>query len=523
METSSVSLSSMFAFESHAGMNTQPMSTMPPAASPAMLPPLAVVSRPVRSHPYSRPRTSKGSGGTSARLSVASTHDSARERSGHIAPETCRHVGMRGTMGEDSMLAEEHGGPDSDIPDELQLILAGQSEDEGALPSPDISSRSLPRLDARVVGHQNARVQFQAEYLDDTEAGGSEGDEVSSRKSFDFTGELGQLKGGSRNSFVEALVTAFKTPPLPTAGEGQLQLNIDSLNDISSMVQQDSPTDTRNDSINSQLNTSFRFDAPPPSQNHARNETKAPHALRYASNESMASIPSVSSLGQMITSSDPFDYETLMRELDEVSSTVEGSAQALERSVARRRLHRLSTDSDRSSVHFRGGRSHRRDDPLSSFTFGAPPVSFHNRPYGRQFGHTQSLSTESGNNGARAARARDRPEQSLDGEDTNQYAARPGLGDKMFQMGAEHGMPLPSIMASPANSDGSTEQQFTHCEYTEQHYSQASDRPYSYMSDRRNSFAPSLTEQHRTSFVSHDSFLEVPGNGRRTSFDADSL
>ncbi|KAH7337949.1 hypothetical protein B0J17DRAFT_406705 [Rhizoctonia solani] len=204
-----------------------------------------------------------------------------------------------------------------------------------------------------------------------------------------------------------------------------------------------------------------------------------------------------------------------MRELDEVSSVVEGSDQALDRSASRRRTHRLSTDSDRSSL-FRGGRGHRRDEPTVTFSFAAPPVSFHNRPYNRQIAHSMD-----NDNTGRLSLTSELPGR----DDDSERFARPGLGDKMFQMGTEHGLPLPSILASPANSDGSTEQQAAYEDYTTGAYSYVQDRRLSYMSDRRNSFAPSLAEQKRTSFMSYDSYLEVPGNvnAHRSSVDADSL
>lgn len=92
----------------------------------------------------------------------------------------------------------------------------------------------------------------------------------------------------------------------------------------------------------------------------------------------------------------------------------------------------------------------------------------------------------------------------------------------MFQMGTEHGMPLPSIIASPANSDAS-EQQETFGDYANRRHSFVSDRRHSYISERRNSYAPSVTDQHRMSFVSYDSMLDGTRDGRRTSIDGDSM
>ncbi|KAG9100796.1 hypothetical protein FS749_012729 [Ceratobasidium sp. UAMH 11750] len=470
---------------------------------------------------------------------------------------------------------------------------------------------------------------------DDNEAAGASEEELErgSRKSFDFTGELGQLKGGSRSSFVEVLVTAFKTPARP-GGSGmadQLELGIDSLN-VPTVTKQDNPavanksttqdeateaeisfsraealaklTQPMNKKSNGQLNLDFRFGpsqtnvpAKRPQENNAdtgladatfalalanlpqvssnsgtvkrrdasirfkldtSSEVEASHThdesgvsqsmssfgnmlhsvasdpFGYNRSQSWAqsstssratqhshqdsSVSSGPSFGRMLTVSqeDPFDYEALMRELDEASSMIEESAQGLERSVARRRRSkRMSVESDRSSFYCRTN---------------APPVSFHNRGYGRHLGHPQHLSAESGSSLAnahagRVAWARHRPE-SVDSnisERYDQYMARPGLGDKMFQTGVEHGVPLPSIMASPTNSEVSAGPQF----YYEQHtgrYSYVSDqRRNSYFSEHRSSFVPSAAEQRRMSFMSYDSLVDGVGDERRHSIDMESL
>ncbi|CAE6472644.1 unnamed protein product [Rhizoctonia solani] len=412
--------------------------------------------------------------------------DTPRERLSSASARAHRRTGTYGNLVEDSV--REDDGDHSDIPDELQAILDSQSEDEA---SPVLSSSSSLPLEPRVT-RQNSKVQFELpeEYHEEAQ---TDNEEVT----FDFTGELGQLKGGSRNSFVEALVSAFKSPALPDVGEGQLQLNLESPirplgsgegSNYEAMHSSGGRTPTL-----SQLSKA--------AMEHPSEDTHLDHVARVS-----GTLPSARVSGT-------FDYDTLMRELDEVSSAVEGSTQALERSANNRRLNRLSTDSDRSSL-FRGGRGHRRDEPTTTFSFAAPPVSFRNRPYSRQIAH----SIENDNTG-RLSWTGELPGK----DDDSERFARPGLGDKMFQTGTEHGMPLPSIMASPANSDGTAEQQAAYEDYTGGGYSFALDRRASYMSG--NSYAPSLTDQKRMSFMSYDSYLEVPGNGnaRRSSVDADSL
>ena len=251
---------------------------------------------------------------------------------------------------------------------------------------------------------------------------------------------------------------------------------------------------------------------------------------RETQHESMTSIPSDSSYGHVIRGGqeDPFDYETLMRELDEASQMIEESTHDLERSVSRRRQrNRRSMDSDRSSFYSHNGRR----DSAQSFMSAAPPVSLHNRQYGRQFGHTQTLPVDSGSSlshshGSQVAsnggRTRSRPVSigSVISDTSDYHGARPGLGDKMFQTA---GAPLMSIMASPSNSEVSVDPQFYYADPLNRRHSYVSDRRQSYVSDRRGSYEPSVAEQKRMSFMSYDSLLDAPGNDRRTSIDMDSL
>ncbi|KAG8735993.1 hypothetical protein FRC10_009931 [Ceratobasidium sp. 414] len=607
----------------------------------------ALSSRAICGHQHPRPRTTKGNNTTLAKSSSGS---------GRTRIESRRRAGMKGTLGEDSMLAgEDSDGPDSDIPDELQVILAGGSEDEAPLPSPGmppdvpLPQPEIPRVVIEDTTETQLAVAAGLGYSDDNEAAEASEEELErgSRRSFDFTGELGQLKGGSRNSFVEVLVTAFKTPARP-GGSGmadQLELSIDSFNDVPTVTKQDKMvvaknptaqdeateaeisfsraealaklTQPMNKKSSGQLNLDFRFGPSPtnvpakrPQENsadtssmsglanatfalalanlskvsgssstakrrdasirfkldtgsedaessrshtHTRDESavsqsmsslgnilhsvasdpfglnesqswaqssNSSHATQHSHQEFMASVSSVPSCGQMLNVSqeDPFDYEALMRELDEASTMIEESTQGLERSAARRRRSkRMSVDSDRSSFYCRTN---------------APPVSFHNRGYGRHLHlpteSSSSLANAYGNLGAntgRVAWARHRPESADSGisDRYDQFLARPGLGDKMFQTGVEHGIPLPSIMASPTNSEVSADPQF----YYEQHtgrYSFVSDqRRNSHFSERRNSYAPSAAEQRRMSFMSYDSLVDGVGDERRYSIDMESL
>lgn len=599
-----------------------------PPASLDGLPELSLGSRPVRGHQYPRPRSGKASGSSSGRSTVGSGTSRGR-----MPLETRRHAGMNGTMGEDSMLmAEDSDGPDSDIPDELQTILAGQSEDEGPLPSPGMPPTApLPTPDQSMEmcpGGEETEVITSEEELDSP-----------SRKSFDFTGELGALKSGSRNSFVEALVTAFKTPSRAGGADldDQLELSIHPT-ERSGTADRDPVVDTSdartptfthllqpsNKKSNGQLNLDFQFgnsqtettprhsdevqgadasliyslanstfalalanltsagsssherhssigmasDASsnfhiPQGENsrhsHERSESEISQSMSSLGNmlhsaasdpfgfnqaqinlsqyswsrsaetsresqhhESMTSIPSDSSYGRVIAGGqeDPFDYETLMRELDEASQLIEDSTNGLERSVSRRRQrNRRSMDSDRSSFYSHNG---RRDSALS-FVSAAPPVSFHNRQYGRQFGHTQNLPVESASSLAPGGR-RSRPVSVSSAiSDISEFnGARPGLGDKMFQTA---GAPLMSIMASPSNSEASVNPQFYYADPLGRRHSYVSDRRQSYISDRRGSYEPSVSEQqqHRMSFMSYDSLLDGPGNDCRASIDLDSV
>jgi hypothetical protein len=87
----------------------------------------------------------------------------------------------------------------------------------------------------------------------------------------------------------------------------------------------------------------------------------------------------------------------------------------------------------------------------------------YNRSFGAHRRNDSNTSTSSlahsyamfGANGGRAAWARHRQDASMDSVMSDFSAARlgrPGLGDKMFETAADHGMPLTSISASPPES-----------------------------------------------------------------------
>ncbi|EED82544.1 predicted protein [Postia placenta Mad-698-R] len=162
-----------------------------------------------------------------------------------ISPEARRGLGLRGTMGGDSSAEPpmDPEDPDSDIPDELQVILSGQSDDdctrrldvgrsscrESAPPSPispsDISfPGSLP--DVATAAPILPVLQLDDEdgnHADIDEAGNGSSSEDDTKKSFDFTGELQKLNesgASDRHSFVEQLENAFRTPARIDLGYG---------------------------------------------------------------------------------------------------------------------------------------------------------------------------------------------------------------------------------------------------------------------------------------------------------------
>ncbi|KAH9913689.1 uncharacterized protein BXZ73DRAFT_81864 [Epithele typhae] len=182
------------------------------------------------------PMNSKGSVGSLRRMGV------------QLTSETRKVLGMGGTLGGSTEPSVDPEDPDSDIPDELQVILSGQSDEEGATrpltpfddtlsfrppPSPGSPPKSaLPTPDVSVyASNEEARIpvfqlfdpQAKRAELDDGERSPTSASEDDTKKSFDFTGELRKLNesgGSDRASFVEQVEEAFKTP-------GRIQLGFD--------------------------------------------------------------------------------------------------------------------------------------------------------------------------------------------------------------------------------------------------------------------------------------------------------
>lgn len=155
-----------------------------------------------------------------------------------ILPEARRSLGLAGTMGGSvgSIAEQDYDGsdPDSDIPDELQVILSN-SDQEGddtisfdpqsthtPLPSPGLPPEMpLPVLDSPSPKSSRANNPvFRATVVDedehhaDVEETGTLSED-DTKRSFDFTGELQRLNesgASDRRSFIEQLENAFRTP-----------------------------------------------------------------------------------------------------------------------------------------------------------------------------------------------------------------------------------------------------------------------------------------------------------------------
>ncbi|KAL4261714.1 hypothetical protein AB1N83_006845 [Pleurotus pulmonarius] len=160
-----------------------------------------------------------------------------------IPPEAKRVLGMTGTMGasvaEGYAVELDASDPDSDIPDELQVLLAGQSdlEDTMEFPRSAITTASPPSLGGVLnVSAASEYPPFHAHLIDeednhaDIDAGQSSSDDDDTKKSFDFTGELKVLNesgASDRRSFVEQLENAFKTPAKLEFKFGEAFLQVD--------------------------------------------------------------------------------------------------------------------------------------------------------------------------------------------------------------------------------------------------------------------------------------------------------
>ncbi|KAH8096901.1 hypothetical protein BXZ70DRAFT_895536 [Cristinia sonorae] len=164
--------------------------------------------------------------------SNGSSHSASSALNASISSATKKVLGMSGTLGGSTEPSVNPEDPDSDIPDELQVILSGQSDEEltqaldnlsmhrlSVPPSP-IIEEEVPLPPEQVLARQPSLPVFRATLLDedannlgDVEDGSEEEDET--KKSFDFTGELKKLNesgASDRASFVEQLENAFRTP-----------------------------------------------------------------------------------------------------------------------------------------------------------------------------------------------------------------------------------------------------------------------------------------------------------------------
>ncbi|KAF8483145.1 hypothetical protein JB92DRAFT_1651529 [Gautieria morchelliformis] len=210
------------------------------------------------------------------------------------------------------------------------------------------------------------------------------------------------------------------------------------------------------------VRTKFEF-----AQRPAHLEPAFQLSMTYARRESLFSIASMSSYGQVINSGlkDPFLYGQDVVEGDGLRSIDEAMSSFEEN----RRRNRFSTDSDASSFYFRAPAPAPRRKPehgpkqfvVSPTSANAPPVSLYNR----SFVHKRSDSAGSANSnpnayglhgtsGGRAAWVRHRQDPSIDSVLSDFSATRlgrPGIGDKMFESAPDHG-PLTSISASPPES-----------------------------------------------------------------------
>ncbi|KAH8836085.1 hypothetical protein DL96DRAFT_107990 [Flagelloscypha sp. PMI_526] len=147
--------------------------------------------------------------------------------------EAKRVLGMGGTMGGSDSSAHktelDDSDPDSDIPDELQVILSGGETEtftpvqRNLPPSPGLPpGEPLPRPSTPGAESSQpllAPPRFKAHVINSngipSSPSSSSSDGDNTKKSFDFTGELQKLNesgGGDRKSFVEQLENAFKTP-----------------------------------------------------------------------------------------------------------------------------------------------------------------------------------------------------------------------------------------------------------------------------------------------------------------------
>ncbi|KAF9488564.1 hypothetical protein BDN71DRAFT_1535032 [Pleurotus eryngii] len=191
----------------------------PPPAEPSLLPHLWL--------PFQQSHSRKKSL-LSYSVSLNPHDDSDRSDSMPIPAEAKCVLGMTGTMGvsvaEGYIVELDASDPNSDIPDKLQVLLAGQSDLEDTMEflRSAITTASPPSLRGVLnVSAASDYPPFHAHLVDkednhaDIDTGQSSSDDDDTKKSFNFTGELKVLNESSASdcrSFIEQLENTFKTP-----------------------------------------------------------------------------------------------------------------------------------------------------------------------------------------------------------------------------------------------------------------------------------------------------------------------
>lgn len=258
------------------------------------------------------------------------------------------------------------------------------------------------------------------------------------------------------------------------------------------------------------IRTKFEFGPDRPDFYSSLQMSQASMTKSHLRHESLFSIASVSSYGEVIKPGmmDPFNYGAL--EDEEARDQLPG----LDSFSDHKRSKRLSTDSDVSSFYFRPSDGHghiRNQSVLSTNSINGPPISLYNRTFSH--GHRRNDSGGSmssvaaaysiqGANGGRAAWMRHQQERSVDSaisEFSRMRLGRPGVGDKMFESIGDH-YPLSSISASPPESvSGDLAQKSSYD---------------SILDDERRSTVDSIFDNtgHRSSISSDSVFWHDPAN-----------
>ncbi|PPQ74616.1 hypothetical protein CVT24_004162 [Panaeolus cyanescens] len=221
---------------------------------------------------------------------------------------------------------------------------------------------------------------------------------------------------------------------------------------------------------------------PPPLPTAAANRSigtgGATRRVPHNRHESVFSIASVSSYGHCINSgsADPFEYGIPMPSLRERPSSEDMSSISMSITVddtfaflAGRPRRRVESDASTFSFHAPAApvsssftRGHRRRESNMSVSSQAPPISLYNRSFGRHH-HSRNDSSNSMSSfsfvrpsnvpGFRRQHGRDMSVDSIMSDFSGMHLGRPGVGEKMFDMGNDFlNAPLSAISASPENS-----------------------------------------------------------------------